>query len=92
MFASLGRSVEHSAVTFVSDAAQAMGIKSQLGLAKATLPVSHTRDISKADMVHNSHCPGIDVNPETYEVRADGVLLTCAPAEVLPMAQRYFLF
>ena len=92
MFASLGRSVEHSAVTFVSDAAQAMGIRSQLGLAKATLPVSHTRDISKADMVHNSHCPDIEVNPETYEVRADGVLLTCEPAHELPMAQRYFLY
>ena len=92
MFASLGRSVEHSAVTFVSDAAQAMGIKSQLGLAKTTLPVSHTRDISKADMVHNSHCPDIKVNPETYEVRADGVLLTCEPAHELPMAQRYFLY
>ena len=92
MFASLGRSVEHSAVTFVSDAAQAMGIKSQLGLAKTTLPVSHTRDISKADMEHNSHCPDIEVNPETYEVRADGVLLTCEPAHELPMAQRYFLY
>jgi len=56
------------------------------------LPVSHTRDISKADMVHNSHCPVIDVNPETYEVRADGVLLTCEPASELPMAQRYFLY
>ncbi len=92
MFASLGRSVEHSSVTFVSDAAQAMNVKSQLGLAKTTLPVSHTRDISKADMVHNSHCPVIDVNPETYEVRADGVLLTCEPASELPMAQRYFLY
>ena len=91
MFASLGRSVEHSTVTFVSEAAQTMEIKSQLGLAKTTLPVSHTRDISKADMLHNSHCPDIEVNPETYEVRADGALLTCEPASELPMAQRYFL-
>ena len=92
MFASFGRSVEHSSVTFVSDAAQAKGIKTQLGLAKSTLPVKQTRDISKADMFHNSHCPDIDVDPETYEVRADGVLLTCEPASELPMAQRYFLF
>ena len=92
MFASFGRSIEHSSVTFVSDAAQAKGIKTQLGLAKSTLPVKETRDISKADMFHNSHCPAIDVDPETYEVRADGVLLTCEPASELPMAQRYFLF
>ena len=92
MFASFGRSTEHSSVTFVSDAAQAKGIKTQLGLAKSTLPVKQTRDISKADMFHNSHCPDIDVDPETYEVRADGVLLTCEPASELPMAQRYFLF
>ena len=92
MFASFGRSIEHSSVTFVSDAAQAKGIKTQLGLAKSTLPVKQTRDISKADMFHNSHCPDIDVDPETYEVRADGVLLTCEPASELPMAQRYFLF
>ena len=92
MFASFGRSIEHSSVTFVSDAAQAKGIKTQLGLAKSTLPVKQTRDISKADMFHNSYCPDIDVDPETYEVRADGVLLTCEPASELPMAQRYFLF
>jgi urease subunit alpha len=92
MFANLGRSVEHSTVTFVSEAAHTREIKSQLGLAKTTVPVSHTRDISKADMVHNSHCPEIEVNPETYEVRADGALLTCEPASELPMAQRYFLY
>ncbi|MCH1569372.1 MAG: hypothetical protein L7U47_08165, partial [Alphaproteobacteria bacterium] len=54
--------------------------------------VSHTRDISKADMVHNSYCPKIEVNSETNEVRADDVLLTCEPAKELPMAQRYFLY
>ena len=64
----------------------------QAGLAKATLPVEGCRTIGKRDMVLNDLCPAIDVNPETYEVRADGELLTCAPAEVLPMAQRYFLF
>ena len=92
MFASFGRSVEHSSITFVSDAAQTMDIKSRLGLAKTTFPVSNTRGISKADMVHNSYCPVIEVNSETYEVRADGVLLTCEPAHELPMAQRYFLY
>ena len=92
MFAAFGRSVEHSAVTFVSSAAQANDIRSQLGLAKTTLPVSHTRDISKVDMIYNNHCPLIDVDPETYEVRADGILLTCEPASVLPLAQRYFLY
>jgi len=92
MFATLGRSVERSAITFVSAAAQAADIASTLGLAKATLPVSHTRDISKADMVFNDYCPHVEVNPETYEVRADGVLLSCEPASELPMAQRYFLF
>ena len=68
------------------------GIGAALGLARTTLPVTGTRTISKADMVHNDHCPDIEVNPETYEVRADGELLTCEPAEELPMAQRYFLF
>lgn len=92
MFAAFGRSVEHSAVTFVSSAAQANDIRSQLGLAKTTLPVSHTRDISKADMIYNNHCPLIDVDPETYEVHADGILLTCEPASELPLAQRYFLY
>ena len=92
MFASLGRSVEQSAVTFVSAAAQSENIGGRLGLAKTTLAVNSTRTISKADMVHNDHCPVIEVNPETYEVRADGVLLTCEPATELPMAQRYFLF
>ena len=92
MFASLGRSVEQSAVTFVSAAAQSDNIGGRLGLAKTTVAVNNTRTISKADMIHNDHCPVIEVNPETYEVRADGVLLTCEPATELPMAQRYFLF
>jgi urease subunit alpha len=63
-----------------------------LGLAKQTLPVVNTRNIGKKDLKLNTAMPHVEVNPETYEVRADGVLLTCAPAEVLPMAQRYFLF
>jgi urease subunit alpha len=92
MFASYGRSVEHSSVCFVSQAAQDRDIASGIGLAKQTLPVQNTRAISKADMVMNKHQPEIEVHPETYEVRADGELLTCEPAEELPMAQRYFLF
>ena len=92
MFASFGRSVEHSAVCFVSQAAQDKNIAADLGLAKQTQAVQNTRAISKADMVLNNHQPEIEVHPETYEVRADGELLTCEPATELPMAQRYFLF
>ncbi|MBY5977786.1 urease subunit alpha [Phaeobacter italicus] len=92
MFAAFGRSVEHSAVTFVSEAAQAAGIAQHLGLAKQTCAVRHTRDIGKSDLKLNTALPEIEVHPETYEVRADGELLTCAPADNLPMAQRYFLF
>jgi len=92
MFAAFGRSVEQSAVSFVSAAAQDENIAQKLGLAKTTVPVAHTRIISKADMVHNDYCPQIEVDPETYDVRADGELLTCEPAEELPMAQRYFMF
>jgi urease subunit alpha len=92
MFGAYGRSVEHSAVTFVSAAAAADGIGERLGLAKGTLTVANTRGIGKRDLVLNDATPEVEVNPETYEVRADGELLTCAPAEELPMAQRYFLF
>jgi len=92
MFGAFGRSVEHSAVVFVSAAAQADGIGETLGLAKQTVAVTNTRTIGKKDLILNDATPKIDVNPETYEVRADGELLTCEPAEVLPMAQRYFLF
>ncbi|PRY25212.1 urease subunit alpha [Aliiruegeria haliotis] len=92
MFAAFGRSVERSAVTFVSAAAQAEGIGASLGLAKDTLAVGDTRGIGKADMVMNDAKPQIEVNPETYEVRANGELLTCEPASELPMAQRYFMF
>ncbi len=92
MFGAFGRSVERSAVTFVSAAAQADGLGASLGLAKDTLAVGDTRGIGKSDMVMNDARPQIEVNPETYEVRADGELLTCEPASELPMAQRYFLF
>lgn len=92
MFGAYGRSVEQSSVTFVSAAAQNAGIGTHLGLAKATLPVRNTRAIGKSDLVLNDATPHMEVDPETYEVRADGELLTCQPAEALPMAQRYFLF
>ena len=92
MFGAYGRSVERSAVTFVSAAAQAEGIGAALGLAKDTVAVQNTRKIGKKDLKLNDATPQVEVHPETYEVRADGELLTCEPAEVLPMAQRYFLF
>ncbi|NNU80832.1 urease subunit alpha [Halovulum dunhuangense] len=93
MFGALGRALEMGSVSFVSGAAHAAGIGERLGLRKATAPVENTRGgIGKAAMKLNATTPRIEVDPETYEVRADGELLTCAPAEVLPMAQRYFLF
>ncbi len=92
MFGAYGRALEHTAVTFVSAAAQADGIRGKLGLAKQTLAVENTRNIGKADLKLNTATPHINVNPETYEVRADGKLLTCEPATVVPMAQRYFLY
>jgi urease subunit alpha len=92
MWGAYGRSVEHSAVTFVSEAAQADGLRDKLGLAKQTVAVKGTRGIGKRDLRLNSATPQIEVNPETYEVRADGELLTCEPAKELPMAQRYFLY
>ena len=92
MFAAFGRSVENSAICFVSQAAQDSNIAAELGLAKHTEAVRNTRTISKADMVMNSYQPEIEVHPETYEVHADGELLTCDPAAELPMTQRYFLF
>jgi urease subunit alpha len=67
-------------------------LAAQLGLDKRLVAVSGTRTVTKRDMVHNDYMPKIEVDSETYEVRADGQLLTCEPAEVLPMAQRYFLF
>ena len=92
MFGAFGRSVERSAVCFVSAAAQADGIGDKLGLAKQTIAVQNTRNIGKSSLMLNTATPHMEVNPETYEVRADGELLTCEPATELPMAQRYILF
>jgi urease subunit alpha len=93
MFAGFGRAMTLSAVTFTSGAAIAAGLAANLGLARPLVAVANTRGgIGKKDMIHNSHTPAIAVDAETYEVRADGVLLTCEPAKELAMAQRYFLF
>lgn len=92
MFASFGGAIAGTSLTFVSQAALDADIKGRLNLQKPAIAVSGTRNISKRDMKHNDLLPRIEVDPETYEVRADGELLTCEPAEVLPMAQRYFLF
>ncbi|NVO25838.1 urease subunit alpha [Donghicola sp. C2-DW-16] len=92
MFGAYGRAVENSAVIFVSEAAQADDIGKKLGIFKQTVAVQNTRGIGKSDLKLNTALPKVEVNPETYEVRADGELLTCQPAETLPMAQRYFLF
>jgi len=93
MFASIGKALTSSALTFLSRAAVQSGLAGKLGLARPVIAVENTRGgISKKSMVHNNLTPTIEVDPETYEVRADGMLLTCEPATVLPMAQRYFLF
>jgi urease subunit alpha len=93
MFAAFGRAMTESCITFVSAAALDAGIGTALGLQRRVLPVKNVRGgISKKSMIHNHATPHIEVDPETYEVRADGVLLNCEPASMLPMAQRYFLF
>ena len=93
MFAAYGKSVTRSSVTFVSKLAAENGLRGRLGLDKELIAVENVRGgISKASMIHNSATPVIEVDPETYEVHADGELLTCEPADVLPLAQRYFLF
>lgn len=93
MFGAFGKAITNSSVTFVSKAALDAGLQETLGVEKAMVACDNTRGgISKASMVHNSATPDVEVDPETYEVRADGELLTCEPAEVVPMAQRYFMF
>ena len=93
MFAQYGRAMPASCITFVSQAALETNLAQRLGLTRTLSPVQNTRAaIGKASMIHNNATPTIEVNPETYEVRADGTLLTCEPATTLPMAQRYFLF
>src|SRR5947199_3999604 len=92
MFGAFGKALTASSLVFVSQAALDRGVGEKLGVEKELVAVENTRKLGKNDMVHNSATPAITVDPETYEVTADGELLTCAPADVLPVAQRYFLF
>jgi urease subunit alpha len=92
MFGALGRARASTSLTFVSAAALAADVPGRLGLDKRAVAVRRCRGIGKRDMIHNDALPRIEVDPETYEVRADGERLACEPASVLPMAQRYFLF
>ncbi len=92
MFGAFGRVPYSASYTFVSRAGVERKVGERLGLQKPTVAVKNCRELDKSGMINNAYLPNIEVNPETYEVRADGELLTCEPAEVLPMAQRYFLF
>jgi urease subunit alpha len=92
MFASFGKAIQSTSLTFVSKAALKAGVPDKLGLQRQAVAVSGIRSIRKSDMKLNDACPTIEVDPQTYEVFADGQLLTCEPAAILPMAQRYFLF
>jgi len=92
MFGSFGRAVASTGLAFVSKSALEAGVPAKIGLTKRAVAVENCRRIGKKDMIHNSAMPKLEVDPETYEVRADGELLTCEAASVLPLAQRYFLF
>jgi len=92
MFGSLGQAAAHTSMIFLSQAAVSAGVAGELGLQKRVGTVRNTRNIGKKDMRLNDYQPVMEVCPQTYQVRADGMLLTCEPAVVLPMAQRYFLF
>ena len=92
MFASYGGSRHATSLTFISQAAAEAGVPETLGLKKQIAVVKGCRDVQKTDLIHNGYLPNIEVDPQTYQVKADGVLLWCEPADVLPMAQRYFLF
>jgi len=92
MFGHFGGALYKNSVTFVSEAFNNSSLRDQLALNKSTVAVAGTRNISKDSMLLNSYTPEIEVDPETYEVKADGNLLTCEPAEILPMSQRYFLY
>ena len=92
MFASSPKTVAQTCIAFLSSASIEKGVDSQLALTKVIKPVHNIRQVRKRDMKLNSHCPTMEIDPETYEVHADGELLTCEPSEQLPMAQRYFLF
>jgi urease subunit alpha len=92
MYGAYGKALTATAVTFLPTVAIDKGLPEALGIERQVLPARGIRAVAKAQMVHNNATPLIEVDPETYEVRADGVHLTCEPATVLPMAQRYFLY
>lgn len=92
MFGGFGRAIQSTSITFLSQAAYKLGVHETLKLAKQIVPVSKTRGLTKANMIHNDFLPNITVDPETYDVRVDGNIITCEPAATLPMTQRYFLF
>jgi urease subunit alpha len=92
MFGSYGGALARGSLTFVSQAGLAAGVKERFGLAKNVSAVKNIRGVRKQDLIHNGYVPKMEIDPQTYAVRADGQLLTCEPATVLPMAQRYFLF
>ncbi len=92
MFGSYGGMLHATSLTFISQAAMDLGVPEQLGLKKQIGVVKGCRSVQKSDLIHNDYTPQIDVDPQTYQVKADGQLLWCEPADVLPMAQRYFLF
>ena len=92
MFGAFGGAIAKTSLTFVSQAGLAAGIGERFGLAKRLSAVHNIRGVRKQHMVHNSYTPKMEIDAQTYTVRADGQLLTCEPATVLPMAQRYFLF
>jgi urease subunit alpha len=92
MFGAFGGAVAKGSLTFVSQVGLDAGIRASFGLAKTLAPVKNIRGVKKRHMVHNDYLPKMEIDAQTYAVRADGVLLTCEPAKSLPMAQRYFLF
>jgi urease subunit alpha len=92
MFGSFGGALARGSLTFVSQTAMGAGVKEKYGLAKTVCAVKDIRRVRKKDLVHNAYTPVMEIDHQTYAVRADGELLTCEPASVLPMAQRYFLF
>jgi urease subunit alpha len=92
MFGSFGAATSATSITFTSQASLAAGMPQKLGLQRPLAAVKNCRKLGKKDMVHNYSTPEITVDPETYEVRVDGELITCEPARELPLTQRYFLF
>jgi urease subunit alpha len=92
MFGAMGRAVNHVSATFVSQAAEKNNIKSKYGLQRMIMPCKSVRNVKKQDMIHNNLMPEVEVDAQTYEVKADGILLSCEPMAELPLAQRYFLF